>query len=118
MKFTEKNIEQIKHELMTFISRFTSDVTAISIEPNKTFDGTEYLDITTNNIRMIPCVFQSLYIQGEAKEYKDEHDNECLWVRLLWCWKSFSGGSNGTELATLRMRKGLSGYVISEIILN
>lgn len=115
MEFTEKNIEQIKHALMPFIARFTSDVTAISVEPKKSFNGTEYLDITTNNIRMTPCVFKSLFINGEANVCKDEDGNEVLWVGLLWRWKSFGGGFNGTELATVWMRKSFSGYVITEI---
>lgn len=115
MKFTEKNIEQIKHALMPFIARFTSDVTVISIEPKKSFNGPEYLDIATNNIRMSPCVFQSLFINGEASICKDENGKDFLSVRLLWRWKSFGGGSNGTELATIWMYPSFNGYSISDI---
>lgn len=115
MEFTKRDIEQIRHALTPFIARFTPDVTAISIEPKKSFNGAEYLDIATNNIRMTPCVFQSLFINGEARVCKDEEGNEALWVGLSWRWKSFSGGSNGTELATVWMRKSFNGYVITEV---
>lgn len=116
MEFTEKDIDKIKHALMTFIARFTSDVTAISIEPKKSLNSTEYLDIATNNIRMTPCVFPSLCINGEARVCKDEEGNEVLWVRLSWRWKSFGGGSNGVELATVWMRQDFFGkYSITDI---
>lgn len=115
MEFTEKNIEQIKHALMPIIARFTHDVTAISIKPKKSFNGKEYLDIATNNIRMTPCVFPALCIIGEARIYKDDEGNESLWVGLSWRWKSFSGGSNGTELATIWMRKSFNGYDITDV---
>ncbi len=100
---------------MPFIARFTSDVTTISIEPKKSFNGEEYLDIATNNIRMTPCVFKSLFIKGEANVCKDEEDNEVLWVGLSWSWRNFGGGFNGTELATVWMRKGFNGYDITEV---
>lgn len=118
MEFTEKNIEALKTALMPVIGRFTNDVREINVILRKSFNGEDYLDITTNNIRMTPCVFSALSIQGEAKTYKDEHENEMLWVMLSWRWESFGGGSNGTELATVWMRKGLSGYSVSEINLN
>lgn len=116
MEFTEKNIEQIKHVLMTVIARFTSDVTAISIEPKKTFIGTEYLDIETNNIRMSPCLFKSLCIQGEATPCQRVDESEYLYIVLTWRWKSFGGGSNGTEFAIVWMQQNFDGgYSVTDI---
>lgn len=116
MEFTEKDIEQIKHALMPFIARFTSDVTEISIVPKKTFIGMEYLDINTNDIRMTPRVFQSLRIQGEANPFQSEDESEFLYIALTWRWENFGGGSNGSGFARVWMQKDYSGrYSISNV---
>ena len=115
MEFTEKIIEQIKAELLPAISRFTSDATAISIEPKKSFKGTEYLDISTNDIRMTPYVFRALSIRGEARVCKGDNDAEHISVMLSWRWETFDGGSNGAELARIWMYPSFNGYSISDI---
>ncbi len=115
MEFTEKIIEQIKAELLPVISRFTSDVTDISIEPKKSFNGTEYLDISTNDTRMTPRVFRSLSIRGEARACRGDNDAEHISVMLSWRWETFDGGSNGAELARIWMHPRFNGDSISDI---
>lgn len=108
MEFTEELINQTKEALQPIIARFTNDVKEISVVIKQTRRGVEYLDIETNEIRMTPCVFKRLHISGEAHNYMDDNNIEYLGVRLLWCWESFNGGSNGTELATIHF--SLSSY--------
>lgn len=108
MEFTEKNIEVLKTALMPVIGRFTNDVREINVEYIR-----HRISIETNNLCMTPCVFAKLYINGNGSA-----DNEGnVFISLSWRWETFSGGSNGTELCRLTLRKSdySDEYLINEI---
>lgn len=90
----------IKDCLIPILSRFTNGISDLDIEVKKSFGGTEYYHVRTNDITMTPSVFKSLHIEGTGNEYIEDEIPVICW-RLCWRWECFSGGSNGTELITI-----------------
>lgn len=97
----EKFAKAVRECLTPILSRFANGIAITKIEEKKSFNGTEYYDVETNNIPMTPCVFKTLCIQGEGKKYKDEEGNEYIHWSLSWRWTYFDGGSNGANLITI-----------------
>lgn len=97
-----ENFEKaVKDCIIPILSRFANGITDLKFEVNKSFNGTEYYTVETNNIHMTPCVFKTLCIQGEGQKCNDYDGEERICWRLHWRWTCFSGGSNGTELVSI-----------------
>lgn len=69
----------------------------------KDYRGNDYLTIETSKFQTMPMMFKELYVRGPVGTYEEE-DKEFyeVSIRLEYCWKSFRGGSNGTDLGTIR----------------
>lgn len=96
----EEFVKAVKDCIIPILSRFTNGITDLDIKVRKSFNGEDYYSVRTNAVPMTPCVFKSLYIKGEGKEYKQEEEDVILW-RLDWRWECFDGGENGTDLITV-----------------
>lgn len=103
MDYNEINLEAVEREIKAIVARFANDVNKVYIDVAKGARNEEYLKVYTDNIRMTPCVFKSLRIEGEGYLLKDESDNDILSFNLHWRWNHHKGGSNGTELISFSM---------------
>lgn len=103
MDYKEINLEAVERELKAIVARFANNVDKVYIDVVKGARNEEYLKVYTNNIRMTPCVFKSLRIEGEGYLLKDKGGNDILSFNLDWRWSHHKGGSNGTDLISFSM---------------
>ena len=69
----------------------------------KDYRGNDYLVIMSSKFQTVPALFKELWIEGTVRAFEDE-DKGCFQVciKLEYYWKTFGGGSNGTDLGSIR----------------
>ena len=72
--------------------------------------GTLHYEFESSPIRQSPMLFKELFVKGymvsiEEKEdsslYEQSLENDIVVVNIEYAWKSFRGGSNGTDLGRM-----------------
>lgn len=74
-----------------------------TMETEKDYRGDDYLTIKSSRFQTMPVIFKELWIEGVVSVYDvEDTDKVGVTVRISYYWESFGGGSNGTDLGTVR----------------
>ena len=102
---TDEVIKNMSVFILNSLKRSGVAIEEVTINKTTSRNGDMKLETITNNIPMTPCIFKELVIDGISKPFIDEQsDNKiiCVNFNFNYHWKSFNGGSNGTELGNMK----------------
>ena len=75
---------------------------AIALVVSKDYRGNDYLTIESAKFQTMPVMFKYVMIKGTINVDEESKEGGLLvYVSLDYHWKSFTGGTNGTELGRM-----------------
>ena len=100
-KMVNNHINEIKDIILNSIQRIVPQVTDVEISMEKTYNGRDYIEVTSTFFQTIPSIFKYLRITGVAEPYVEENGNIRLIFHFSYNWGNYTGGTNGTELGLM-----------------
>ena len=100
MKATELRTEvkeYILSELQTSVMRLGIN-TQLNLVVKKDYRGGEYLALESEKFQTQPVIFKEVWLEGTISVIDEKEKAYEVCVRLEYNWRSFTGGTNGTDL--------------------
>ena len=89
--------EYILSELQKIVMRLGISA-QLKLVVNKGYRGIEYLAIESEKFQTQPVIFKEVWLDGVLEVLKEKEDAYEVYARLDYRWRSFTGGTNGTDL--------------------
>lgn len=102
---TDEVIKNMSVFILNSLKRSGVGVEEVTIKKTASRNGDMLLGVSTNNIPMTPCIFKTLTIEGSSTPFIDDWSNNkiiCINFNFNYYWKTFNGGSNGTEFGNMK----------------
>lgn len=100
MNLDKRAIEYVLKEVEVTMARL-GVYTKFEYFMTKDYRGDDVLKAKSEPFRITPMVFKEIWIEGTFFALNNEEGEFELGINLGYHWKSFRGGSNGTELGTI-----------------
>ena len=89
--------EYILSELQNSVMRLGISA-QLKLVVNKDYRGIEYLAIESEEFQTQPVMFKEVWLGGVLKVSEEKEDAYGVYASLDYNWRSFTGGTNGTDL--------------------
>lgn len=89
--------EYILSELQNSVMRLGISA-QLKLVVNKDYRGIEYLAIESEKFQTQPVMFKEVWLDGVLEVLKEKEDAYEVYAKLDYNWRSFTGGTNGTDL--------------------
>lgn len=73
----------------------------LRIRTKKDYRGEPFIAIESDKFQTMPVLFKEVTIEGGISVTGEPNGMIEVFVRLDYCWRSFTGGTNGTELGAM-----------------
>lgn len=103
--FTKDMQTEIANEIQNCLKKLGIH-TSVGIFPKEKSNGEIRVNVKSDTFNTSPVMFKKVFIDGYGTVEKDEEYDGTynLTIALDYRWETFSGGYNGTELATVTFR--------------
>ena len=89
--------ESILSELQNSIMRLGISA-QLKLVVKKDYRGEEYLSLESEKFQTQPVIFKEVWLDGVISITEEKENAYEVCVRLEYNWRSFTGGTNGTDL--------------------